>query len=609
MITRRDFMNGAPIAIGAALSPGLLSACAETGAPDPFALPSGYYPPAKTGLRGSHDGSWEPMHGVVAGDDIQHGAPEEDYDLVVIGAGMSGLAAAWYFRDERPDARILILDNHDDFGGHAKRNEFDVGGTFRMGYGGTEAIDTPSHYDPEAKRLLRGIGIEVDRFYQYFDQEFWDREGLSKSILFDAETFGETKLVAGYGSRPWDEFAADMPVSDTAKAEFIRLQTSTEDYLPDLSFDEKYELLRKTSYEDFLRDYARAPEEVINIYKRWGMSFWCVGMDEVPTTLIQNYDGGLPGVTHTLPRTGTRNDDPYIFHFPDGNASIARLMVRSLIPDAMPGSTMEDVVMATADYTALDRADQPVRLRLNSTALKLNNLRDGAVVTYSRAGKTHTVRAGHIIMAGYNMALPYLCDELPAAQASALGSVPKIPLVYTKVAVPDWQRFKDIGTDFVYYPDGFYKQVEFAYPVSIGGYDAITTPDEPMVLHMCHVPWVPEVQGPNQWRVGRGQILSTPFETFERHVKEQLSQALAGHDFDPDRDISAITVNRWPHGYAYSSELIWEPDYASEANKPWVIGRQAIGRIHVANSDAGAKADTGVAMAQAHRAVTEILAG
>ena len=609
MISRRDFLNGAPIAVGAALTPGLLSACAETGIANPFALPSGYYPPAKTGLRGSHDGSWEPMHAVVAGEEVQHGAPEETYDLVVIGAGMSGLAATWYYREARPDARILILDNHDDFGGHAKRNEFDVGGTFRIGYGGTEAIDTPSGYDAEAMRLLNAIGIDVEKFYDYFDQEFWDREGLSKSILFGAESFGETKLVPGYGSRDWEAFAADMPMSEEARTEFVRLQTSDEDYLPGLSFEEKYEILRKTSYEDFLRDYARAPDEVINIYKRWGMSFWCVGIDEIPATLIQNYDGGMPGVTHTLPRTGSRNDDPYIFHFPDGNASIARLMVRSLIPGSIPGSTMEDVVLAKADYTSLDRADQAVRLRLNSTVVKMNNLKDGVVVTYARDGKRHTVKAAHTVMAGYNTALPYLCDEVPLEQQAALSSVPKIPLVYTKVAVPDWRRFKAIGTDFVYYTNGFYKQVEFAYPVSIGGYSSVTTPDEPLVLHMCHVPWVPDVKGPNQWRVGRNRILSTPFETFEFHVKEQLSQALAGHDFDPDRDISAITVNRWPHGYAYSSELIWEPDYENESDKPWVKGRQPVGRIHVANSDAGAKADTGVAMAQAFRAVQEILTG
>ena len=104
--------------------------------------------------------------------------------------------------------------------------------------------------------------------------------------------------------------------------------------------------MKQASYEDYLRNYCKIDEQIINIYKRWGMSFWCVGIDEIPTTSIQDYDGGMPGVTHTLPRTGHRNDEPYIFHFPDGNASIARLLVRKLTPLAMPGSTMEDVVLA-----------------------------------------------------------------------------------------------------------------------------------------------------------------------------------------------------------------------------------------------------------------------
>jgi len=123
---------------------------------------------------------------------------------------------------------------------------------------------------------------------------------------------------------------------------------------------------------------------------------------------------------------------------------------------------------------------------------------------------------------------------------------------------------------------------------------------------MCHVPWVPDAKGADQWRVGRHRILTTPFETYEQHVKTQLSQALAGTDFDPETDISAITVNRWPHGYAYSPDLIWEPDYASEDDKPWVKGRQPFGRIHIANSDAGAGADTNTAIAQAFRAIEEI---
>ena len=605
-ITRRDFLNGTQIAIGAAITAPVLNACGVSDVPYNFSLPPDYYPPAKTGLRGSHDGSWEALHAAVSGKVWDSPITGETYDLVVVGAGLSGLSAAYFYRQKNPDADILILDNHDDFGGHAKRNEFEIAGETRLTYGGTEAIDTPSHYAPEAIQLLKDIGVVTERFYDYFDQDFWDRHNLSKSIFFDKETFGVDKLVLGYGSRPWAEFAQDLPVSDKAKADFIRVQTEKVDYMPGMNFDEKYEILRRTSYEDFLRDYARVDEEVIAIYKRWGMSFWCVGIDEIPTTLIQNYDGGLPGVTHTLPRTGYRNDEPYIFHFPDGNASVARLLVRAMIPSAIPGSTMEDVVIAKADYSQLDQPGQNTQVRLNSTVVNVLNSDNRADVTYVRRGVAHKVKSKHVIMACYNMAIPYICPQLSEPQKDALSYGVKVPLVYTKVLVPDWQRFAEIGTDFVYYPTGFYKQVEFAYPVSIGDYEGSMEPDQPMALHMCHVPWVPDVKGPAQWREGRDRILTTPFETFEDHVKRQLANALSGHDFDPERDIHAITVNRWPHGYAYSPDLMWEPDYASESDKPWVKGRAPFGNIYIANSDAGAAADTNTAITQAYRAVSEI---
>ena len=312
-ITRRDFLNGTQIAIGASLVSPLDSILADE--VQNFALPLDHYPPEKTGLRGSHDGSWETMHARVAGQQWQPRPVADHYDLVVVGAGLSGLASAYLYRNKHPQARILILDNHDDFGGHAKRNEFDHNGEIRISYGGTEAIDTPSYYSAEAAQLLIDIGIDVDKFYQNYDQDLYASLKLSKAILFGAESFEEERLVLGYGQRDWAEFAADMPLSDQAKRDFIRVQTEQVDYLPELSMAEKIELLSKTSYESFLRDYAKVDEQVIAIYKRWGMSFWCVGIDEIPTTLIQNYDGGMPGVEHTLPRTGYRGDEPYIFHF------------------------------------------------------------------------------------------------------------------------------------------------------------------------------------------------------------------------------------------------------------------------------------------------------
>ncbi len=605
-ITRRDFLNGTQIAVGAALTAPILQACGVQ--PDEFALPPGYYPPSKTGMRGSHDGSWEVIHARVAGEEWQAGAPEAEYDLVIVGAGISGLSAAYFYQQKKPEARILILDNHDDFGGHAKRNEFDADGDTRIGYGGTEAIDTPSSYSEPAKKLLRDIGVIAERFYDYYDQDLYSRHNLSKAIFFDKETFGEDKLVRGFGKRSWEAFAADTPMSNEAKADFVRVFTNREDYLPGKTQAEKYEILRKTSYEDFLRNYCKVSEEVINIYKRWGMSFWCVGIDEVPTTDILTYDGGMPGVVHTIERVGYRNDEPYIFHFPDGNASVARLLVRALKPAAVPGNSMEDVVTAKARYELLDGPRDKVNIRLNSTAVHVENKDGGVDITYIRGDKPHKVRASKCIMACYNSAIPYLCPEMPQEQLDGLAYNVKIPLVYTKVLVPNWQPFAELGMDFVYYTGGFYKQVELAYPVSIGDYKMSATPDEPMILHMCHVPWVPDVKGADQWRVGRAQILTTPFETFEEQAKLQLNQALSQAGFDADRDISAITVNRWSHGYAYAGDAIWEPDYASEAEKPWVKGRKPFGNIHIANSDAAAAANTNAAITQAHRAVSEILA-
>ena len=603
-VTRRDFLNGTSLAIGAAI----LAPWAELLASE-YGQGAEYYPPALTGLRGTHDGAWETMHALVAGQRWPDASPDEQYDIVIVGGGISGLSAAHLYRKERPRARILILDNHDDFGGHAKRNEFSIDGQTRIGYGGTESIDTPSAYTAIAKQVLVDIGIDVQKFHAAFDQTLYSKLGLTRSIVFDQENFGERKLVTGYGKIPWAEFAANAPLNPKARADFIRVQTEEVDYLPGLTQEEKHAKLSKVSYEAFLRDYCKVDTQLLELYRKWGISFWCVGIDEIPATSIHSYDGGMPGLDHTLSRSGTRGDDPYIFHFPDGNASVARLLVRKLIPAAMPGTTMEDVVTTHADYSQLDRRGAAVRIRLNSTAVHVRHTAAGNAVdiTYVNRGTAHTVRGARCIMACYNMAIPYICPELPAAQKKGLAYGVKVPLTYSKVLVPNWRAFADLGTDFVFYTKDFFKQVELDYPVSIGNYKRSQTPDDPMVLHMCYVHHDGVHKGPEAWREGRRRLMTTPFSVFEGHVRDQLDAALGRAGFDAGRDIRAITVNRWPHGYAYSPDLLWEPEWKSEAEKPWVIGRKPFGRIAIANSDAGAKADTNGAISQGWRAVREVL--
>jgi spermidine dehydrogenase len=504
-ITRRDFLNGTRIAIGASL----LSPWVDVfgAAPPELQFAQDYYPPALTGLRGSHDGSWETMHERVRGRRWPVGRPEEFYDLVVVGGGISGLSAAYFYRKAHPDARLLILDNHDDFGGHAKRNEFSHRGETLIGYGGTESIDTPSGYSEVSRQLLEDIGIETERFYDYFDQELYSKYRLSHSIMFDEETYGERKLARGYGSLPWEEFAAQTPMNEQAKADLVRVFTEEKDYLPGLSYDEKYALLSRISYLDFLREYAGVHEQVLGIYRQWFRSFYGLGSKDVPALIVSEYGdgGGLPGLSHTMPRVGDRGDEPYIFHFPDGNASVARLLVRAMLPEVVPGNTMEDVVTARVDYSMLDLEDALVRIRLNSTVVDARHTADeGAVdVTFVHKGDAHTVRAAKCIMACYNAAIPYIVSELPEAQKEGLAYNVKVPLTYTKVLISNWQAFVDLGVSYVYFTNDFYKQIELDYPVSLGEYAFSVAPDQPMVVHLCNVPYFDDIEGPEQWRRSR----------------------------------------------------------------------------------------------------------
>ena len=603
-ITRRDFLNGTQIAIGASLLSPMSSVLGKPSTQE--ASSPAYYPPAKTGMRGSHNGSWETMHAFVEGDEWTASEVEEQYDLVVVGAGLSGLSAAHFYRKEYPNARILLLENHDDFGGHAKRNEFSINGETRIGYGGTEAIDTPSGYSEMAKDMLIEIGIDVDKFYEAFDGSVYSSLGLSKGILFDKKQFGEQKLVSGYKA-PWEEFAANAPFNEQARKDFIRIQTETRDYLPGMSMEDKFEKMRRVGYETFLRDWAKVDEQVIAMYQHWGMSFWGVGIKDIPTSSIITYNG-MPGMQNTLKRDSGRGSEPYIHHFPDGNASMARLLVRKLIPEAIPGSTMEDVVTAVANYAMLDDKDQDVRLRLNSTAVNVQHTTDSKAVdvTYVNNAIAHKVRAKKCILACYHVVIPFIAPELPEKQKEALAFGIKVPLTYVKVLVPNWKAFANLGLDYVFYTNRFFKQVELDFPISLGDYKCSKTPDDPMILHMIYVPLYKNVSGDEQWRRGRLKLLATPFSTFERHVKSQLNDALAAGGFDADRDIRAITVNRWPHGDSYKHSLLWVPDYDSDDDKPWIQGRKTFGRIAIAAAESDYSSSTHGAIMQAWRAVQEI---
>jgi spermidine dehydrogenase len=584
------------------------------------------YPPGKTGWRGSHPGSFETAHEIRDGRRFDVGdVPVADrVDLVVVGAGMSGLAAAWFYHRARPEASILLLDNHDDFGGHAKRNEFEVDGRFLLGYGGTEALQSPDAlYGPEAKQLLRELGVDYHRFADYFDTDLYPSLGLSRGVFFTKEAFGEDRLVTGDPMRMVADdippgrmherepaaFLADYPVDEAERGTLLALYTSDRDPLPDLDEDGKVAFLSSISYRDYIQRYWGVGEAGADSFQGRAHDFFAIGIDQITAyTAMETGYPGFRGLDLPLdPDVEAEMDEPYIYHFPDGNASLARLLVRSMVPAVAPGDTMEDIVTARFDYGALDRDGQPVRVRLRSTVVHVANDGDEVDIGYVRGGELVRVRAGQAILAGYHMMIPRIMRELPREQRRALSGNVKAALSYTKVAVRHWRPWVEAGVHEVTNPMGFFSRVKLDYPVSIGDYRFPTTPDEPMVLHLVHVPVVrdPSLPVREARRQAREAFYDTTFDDFEFHVRDELMRMLGPSGFDADADIAAITVNRWGHGYSYGGDHL-HPD-AREPERPWEIARARRGNVAFANADAAWTPLTSAAIAEAHRAVHELI--
>jgi spermidine dehydrogenase len=578
------------------------------------------YPPALTGMRGQHPGSFEVAHAFAREGrrfGIDDAPSEETYDLVVVGGGISGLAAAWFYRRAvGAAARILILDNHDDFGGHAKRNEFAAGPRTLIGYGGSQSIQSPKTlWSDVAKGLLRDLGVEISRFNTAFDRGFYASLGLSRGVFFDRETFGRDALVvgdallsrgAGSGAQ-LASFVASMPIADASKQQLLSLYDAARDPLAGKSTQEKTKILKTTSYRDYLVKICGCSDEVANCFQGRPLGFFGLGCDAVSALDLRSF--GYPGFAGLkLPADYHPEwSEPYIYHFPDGNASLARLLVRALVPGVASGSTMDDVVLAGFDYGALDRAGNNVRIRLQSTVIDVRQRDDAVSIGYVNAGAPHRVTAKYAVLACFHMMIPYLMPDLPQAQREALTLNVKTPLVYTNVVVRNWQPWLALKVSDIAAPMGFFSHVALDFPVDLGGYRHPRDPAEPIVLHLVHVPGAPNsgLDARTQFHIGQAKLLAMTFADFETRIRVSLDRMLGPGGFDSGRDIAAITVNRWPHGYGYVANSLFDPgDYDDRVLK---MARQSFGRVAIANSDAGGDAYAHLAINEAARAVHELL--
>lgn len=605
-ITRRDFIHDTALsALGLALPMG----ASATGK----SLTEGaYYPPALTGLRGSHPGSFESAH-LLAREGKAFPKPrdlDEEYDLVVVGAGISGLAAAHFYRQRfGNDARILLLENHDDFGGHARRNEFHQGGQMRLALGGTHNLEYWSFSDT-VDALLDELGVDVQEMLKNKEFDYGNDGPNGPAMYFDAETYGRDTLVPRCdftrGKTGVNEAAIDsFPISEEAREQLKRFFAMRTNILEGKSSDAVEQYVTHTPYYDFLREHGGLGEEALQIFDNANHGNW--GLETRSLSVAECVYEGMPGL-NLLGEDVIGEDWEYKpAMWPDGNASLARLQVQSLIPAVAPDANADNIALAKFDYSQLDTAGAPIRLRLNSTVINMTNVDDGVVATYIRKGETARIKAKHGVFACYHAIIPHLCPDMPEAQRTAQKYQVKIPLLLTNVLIRTSEPMDKLGITGASCPGRMHSSIFMFKGLNTGGFEHRAADTGPVALTFWGSISPPRnvVDLKSQLRASREIMLNLSFEDYEREVRTVLDGMLGPAGFDVQRDILAITVNRWPHGYAYEYMNLWDAEFP-EGVAPHELARKPFGNIAVANADAGASAYTHVAIDEGFRAVGEL---
>ena len=613
-ITRRDFLNGTALTIAAGMAPATL--LGATGTAPPAYPPN--YPPALTGLRGNHAGTFTLAHSLAREGASYPGVlADEAYDLVVVGGGISGLSAAWFYqRKFGAGRRILILDNHDDFGGHAKRNEFTVRGQRLVTYGGSAGMPPSATDNAAVQALLAGLGLAPTAQARTRLGEDYERRGLGRAMFFDAEHFGRDQWLAGdpfaafvdarnQGVPPamdkWPAFLAAAPLPPADRQALQRLTRGDVDFLAGMPAPARGDYLRDTRYAAFLRDKAGLGLAGLRFLRSRALDAYALDADGI--SVAQALAIGLPaGAAMPAPSVDARlgSGPAARLWFPDGNATLARALVGRLVPEAVAAGRGGAVPDARFDYGKLDQDGKPVRIRLNSTAIAVEPDVRITRVTYGWQGNLRRVEARHVVVAGYGMMVPFLLPTLPAPAKAALRAAVKAPMIYTKVALDNWRAFDALKTWRVHAPTMPYADL-WLEPVAGG-------PEAPVVLHMLYVPTVPDsgMAARDRFRAGRALLLGTPFDVMERDIRAQLDRMLAPAGFRAARDIRGITVNRWAHGYSYMPSTLAADDAGLQA--ALAQAGQGIGNIRIAGADVAGSPSVTSAIEQAQRAVMSLQA-
>jgi spermidine dehydrogenase len=534
----------------------------------------------------------------------------EMYDLVAVGGGISGLAAAVFYQQKNTGGRCLVLDNHAIFGGEAKRNEFLVDGQRVIAHQGSAIFLVPQK------------GGYTDAFYNLigmdrssFDYQTW--RGPAPEIPLPHSPYDEPQNYGFYfGSRfgarpgvwvldPWRRNLEGAPLPDAVKAEWLRSRSVAQPGpRPVTEGDAVSRQLDRITLEDHL------------------MALHQISRDTVRTFLSPVEGGGYglgPDVLSAYcdyaietQFPGDGDDALGDQMFPDGNTGFARLMVKTLIPNAFAGPRSVDAVWQNrVRIGALDRAGQATRIRLNATVVHVAHAGDPAqaphvVVTYAQGKRLFTVKARAVVMAGGSWTTKHVVGDLPDSHRAAYAQFYRSPCLMANIAVRDWRFLYEMGMSGCRWFEGLGNYLAVRKQATVAGISPGFGPDSPTVLTIKVLFAQPGLPIAEQGSRGRAQLLSTSFAQYERAFREQLGDMFAPGGFDPRRDIAGIILNRWGHAYVNPQPGFFFGTGGQPAPRD-VLRNTPHGRIAFANTDLAGAADHRNSIREADRAVKQLI--
>jgi len=630
-ISRRDFLDGTlrtatgalaagacPFSLGAQESPaqaGIVDSASWTGytGEGDYAGSAGNTERVLTYAHAVRDGKYDQAPAEVT-------ETGEVYDCVVVGGGFAGLSAGLLFQKKaKADRNCLILDNARIFGGVAKRNEFVVDG-HRLYAPQASVHFQPPYPNSFLMSVYEAMGLDWDAFKSY---QKW--KGPSPEIDLPPSPYGQGSINgkpatgfffgAKYGHRPgiWitDPFGKKLegtPFSESMRQEMMRLndeKTVVPPLVYDYPGDAVSRQLDSMTLEDYLVRTYGASRETIRFFVAGEMSGgFGLGPDALSGFLQYEWSKTLPNVDDTM-KTGIKM-------FPGGNSGMTRLIVKTLVPEALEGPrSMEAVWKNPVNFAALDRPNQRFRIRLDSTVARVEHIgepskADLVSVIYANNGRLFHVKAKTVVMAGGGWITKHVVCDLDETRRNSYETFNYSPYMTANVAVRNWRFLYKLGISSATWFEGFGRYVNVRKSATFGVDSPDVGPDLPTVLTLFIDFCKPGLPARTQGQLGRAEILSTSFTGYERKIREQLTDMFGASGFDAKRDIAGIVLNRFGHAFINPQPGFFFGLDGKPAAREALRGGP-FSRIAFSHSDLAGAMDHRNAFMESERAVSQLL--